>query len=67
MKANEKDQREISTAVTHYYDSLTDQEMADDRAWGEFCRVPTYERVFGPIDAIAIQFHESESDANSGS
>jgi len=26
----------ISAAVTRYYDSLSDQEQAEDRAWGEF-------------------------------
>ena len=26
----------ISAAVTRYYDSLSDEEQAEDRAWGEF-------------------------------
>jgi hypothetical protein len=36
MKEKEKDLEEISAAVTLYYDSLTDEEIADDREWGEF-------------------------------
>jgi hypothetical protein len=26
----------IAAAVTRYYDSLTDEEIAEDRAWGDF-------------------------------
>ena len=26
----------ISASITSYYDSLTNQEVAEDRAWGEF-------------------------------
>lgn len=26
----------VSASFTHYYDSLTDEEVAEDRAWGEF-------------------------------
>lgn len=26
----------IAASVTHYYDSLSDEERAEDRAWGEF-------------------------------
>jgi hypothetical protein len=36
MKEKEKELEEISGAVTRYYDSLTDEEIAEDRAWGEF-------------------------------
>jgi hypothetical protein len=36
MKEKETDLEEISAAVTRYYDSLTDEEIAEDRAWGEF-------------------------------
>jgi hypothetical protein len=36
MKEKEKELEEISIAVTRYYDSLTDEEIAEDRAWGEF-------------------------------
>lgn len=28
--------RRISASITSYYDSLTDKEVAEDRAWGEF-------------------------------
>src|SRR5690242_2973427 len=28
--------RRISASITSYYDSLTDEEVADDRAWGAF-------------------------------
>ena len=31
-----KERERISTSFTRYYDSLTDEEVADDRAWGEF-------------------------------
>jgi hypothetical protein len=36
MKQEEKNLEEISASVVRYYDSLTDDEAADDRAWGEF-------------------------------
>ena len=36
MKEEEKELEEISAAVTHFYDSLTEEEIAEDRAWGEF-------------------------------
>ena len=36
MKEKEKDLEELSAAATRYYDSLTDEEIAEDRAWGEF-------------------------------
>jgi hypothetical protein len=29
---------EISAAVTRYYDSLTDEESAEQREWGEFAQ-----------------------------
>ena len=28
--------RRISASITSYYDSLTDKEVAEDSAWGEF-------------------------------
>ena len=31
-----KEQERISASITSYYDSLTDKEVAEDRAWGEF-------------------------------
>jgi len=31
-----KEVERISTATTRYYDSLTDEESAEDRAWGDF-------------------------------
>jgi hypothetical protein len=36
MKEKEKELQEISATVTRYYDALTDEEIAEDRAWGEF-------------------------------
>jgi hypothetical protein len=33
MIEKEKELEEISAAVTRYYDSLTDEEIAEDRAW----------------------------------
>jgi hypothetical protein len=36
MIEKEKELEEISAAVTRYYDSLTDEEIAEDRAWGDF-------------------------------
>ena len=36
MNEEEKTLEEISAAVTRYYDSLADEEIAEDRAWGEF-------------------------------
>lgn len=32
----EKEMERISVAFTRYYDSLTPEEAAEDRAWGEF-------------------------------
>jgi Tfp pilus assembly protein PilO len=31
-----KEMERISASVTRYYDSLTSEEIAEDRAWGEF-------------------------------
>ena len=31
-----KELERISASFTRYYDSLTDDEVAEDRAWGEF-------------------------------
>jgi len=31
-----KEMERISASVTRYYDSLTAEEIAEDRAWGEF-------------------------------
>lgn len=31
-----REMQRISASVTRYYDSLTPEEIADDRAWGEF-------------------------------
>jgi hypothetical protein len=36
MKEVENELERISTAVTRYYDSLTEEEIAEDCAWGEF-------------------------------
>jgi len=36
MKDEKKRLEEISASVTHYYGSLTDEEVEEDRAWGEF-------------------------------
>jgi len=46
MKEREKELEEISAAVTRYYESLTDEEIAEDRAWGEFAasQLPAEER-----------------------
>jgi hypothetical protein len=42
MKEKEKELEEISAAVTRYYDSLTDEEIAEDRAW-ESLRRPSFQ------------------------
>lgn len=31
-----KEMERISASITRYYDSLMDEELAEDRAWGEF-------------------------------
>ena len=31
-----KEMERISASITHYYDSLSDEEVAEERAWGEF-------------------------------
>jgi hypothetical protein len=47
MKEKEEELEKISAAVTRYYDSLTDEEIAEDRAWGDFVasQFPADERV----------------------
>jgi hypothetical protein len=44
MDEKQKELEEISATVTCYYDSLTDEEIAEDRSWGEFAALqfPTY-------------------------
>jgi hypothetical protein len=32
----EKEMERVSAAFTRYYDSLTPEQIAEDRAWGEF-------------------------------
>jgi hypothetical protein len=46
MKEKKKTLEEISASIKRYYDTLTDEERAEDLAWGEFA---------------AMQFRESES------
>jgi hypothetical protein len=36
QKREAEDLKRISASVTRYYDSLTPEEVAEDRAWGEF-------------------------------
>jgi hypothetical protein len=36
MENEEKTLDDISASTTRYYDSLTDEERAEDLAWGEF-------------------------------
>jgi hypothetical protein len=36
MHRKEKTLEDLSASVTRYYDSLTDEEIAEDRAWGDF-------------------------------
>jgi hypothetical protein len=36
MNEEEKRLEEISASIKRYYDSLTDEEVAENRAWGEF-------------------------------
>jgi hypothetical protein len=36
MNEEEKKLEKISASITRYYDSLTDEEMAEDRVWGDF-------------------------------
>jgi hypothetical protein len=36
MKKKRKTLEEISASITRYYDSLTDEEVAENRAWGQF-------------------------------
>jgi hypothetical protein len=49
MRSKEKTLEEISTSVTRYYDSRTDEEVSEDREWGEFA---------------ARQWDETQSDSN---
>jgi hypothetical protein len=36
MKDERNTQEETSASITRHYDSLTDEELAEDRAWGQF-------------------------------
>ena len=36
MRDKEKRLEQISASITRYYDSLTDEEVAEDRGWGDF-------------------------------
>ncbi len=36
MDDKRKTLEEISASINRYYDSLTDEEAAEDRAWGDF-------------------------------
>jgi hypothetical protein len=36
MTPKEKTLEEISASMARYYDSLTDEEIAEDRDWGDF-------------------------------
>jgi hypothetical protein len=36
MKPKPEQLGAVSASVTRYYDSLTDEEAAEERAWGEF-------------------------------
>ena len=36
MKEKENELEKISVAISRYYDLFTDEEIAEDRAWGEF-------------------------------
>jgi hypothetical protein len=52
MDGKEKRLEEISASITRYYDLLTDEEVAEDRAWGEFAAIqfaePATETRVGP-------------------
>jgi hypothetical protein len=36
MMRKKKTRKQISVSIKRYYDSLTDEQVAEDRAWGEF-------------------------------
>jgi hypothetical protein len=36
MKRREKTLEEVSASAIRYYDCLTDEEIAEDRAWADF-------------------------------
>jgi hypothetical protein len=44
MEEKMKTLEEISASITRYYDSLTEEEVAEDRAWGEFAAAQFDER-----------------------
>ena len=35
-RRQQKQMEKIANAITHYYDSLSEEEMNEDRLWGEF-------------------------------
>ena len=39
MRQEKKTLEEISASFTQYYDSLTDEESAENREWGEFAQL----------------------------
>ncbi|MGA9966055.1 MAG: hypothetical protein WBQ10_12715 [Terriglobales bacterium] len=48
MTEKPKRLEEISAAVTRYYDWLTDEEIGEERAWGDFAALqfPTDDREY---------------------
>jgi hypothetical protein len=51
MKRNVKTLEEISASTTRYYDTLTEEERAENLAWGRFAETQLAEDDFGVKDA----------------
>jgi hypothetical protein len=64
MEEKKKALEEISASVKRSYDSLTDEEAAEDRAWGEFAAAQlageecSDEGQSSPGDVIGLQSTE---------
>lgn len=39
QKKRESEQFKIAAGITSYYDSLSDQDVAEDRVWGQFAEI----------------------------
>jgi hypothetical protein len=57
MRPEEKTLEEISASITRYYDSLTDEESAEQQAWGEFAQsqFPEEESVDDAVDSSSAR------------
>jgi|GEM_PF-5641479 len=58
--------KEISDSITRYYDSLTDEEIEEDRAWGEFAALQLAQTNW-PDEDIPWAEKPQQDDSEQGS